>query len=70
MLLRKRNNPLKFLDLRKQGVREVVEEWVRLGLLEVTAKAMGGLIRKEFWAYFWMLCSRHTKIRPEWNPSL
>jgi len=70
MLSTKRNNPLKFLHLRKQSVREVVEEWIRLGLVEITAKAIGGLIRKEFWAYFWMLCSRHTKIRPEWNMSL
>ena len=70
ILYKKNRNPINFLQIRTKSVRHVVEEWIRLGLICITPRAFAGFIRKELWAYFWMLCSRHTSILPEWNPQL
>jgi len=63
-------SPLRFLHIRSAGVKENIEEWIRLGLLDITPETIGALRGKERWAYFWMLCAKHTIIRPEWNPDL
>jgi hypothetical protein len=61
---------LRFLETRKEGVREVVEEWFRLGIIEVTREKVELLVGKERWAYFWLLGTRYGLIRPEWNLKL
>ena len=65
-------NPFRYMHIRRVGVRKNIEEWIRLGLVEIPPKAISLLSNegKERWAYFWMICARHNKIRPEWNPKL
>lgn len=62
--------PLKHLHIRKEGVRKNIEEWLRLDLLCVDEASVQGFKGSLRWAYFWMLCARYGRIRPEWNPAL
>ena len=69
-LFRPHQSPLCYLHLRRESVRENVEEWLRKGILEVRPTDILTLSSRRCWAYFLMLCVRHDKIQPEWNISL
>ena len=51
-------------------MRKNIEEWLRLDLLCVDEASVQGFKGSLRWAYFWMLCARYGRIRPEWNPAL
>jgi len=63
-------SPLRFLETRREGVREIVEEWFRLGIIDVNKQKIEVLVGKERWAYFWLLGARYGLLRPEWNLNL
>jgi len=65
-------NPYRYMHIRRVGVRKNIEDWIRLDLVEIHPEPIGllSIEGKVRWAYFWMTCAKHNKIRPEWNPKL